>query len=48
VGHRFFYIGNSQWEAARPGGQMDPAVKAEDPAILQLELIKAGGALTPH
>jgi len=46
VGSRFFYIGNSQWEAARPGGQMDPAVKAEDPAIL--ELVKAGGALTPR
>jgi hypothetical protein len=36
VGDRFFYIGNSQWESARPGGQMDPAVKAEDPAILEL------------
>ncbi len=48
VGNRFFYIGNSQWEAARPGGQMDPAVKAEDPAILQVELIKSGGALTPR
>jgi len=46
VGDRFYYIGNSQWEAARPGGQMDPAVRAEDPAILQLELFKSGGALT--
>jgi hypothetical protein len=36
VGSRFFYIGNSQWEAARPGGQMDPAVKLEDPVILQV------------
>jgi len=41
VGDRFFYIGNSQWEAARPGGQMDPAVKPEDPVILQAELIKS-------
>jgi hypothetical protein len=40
VGSRFFYIGNSQWEAARPGGQMDPAVKLEDPAILELEVGK--------
>ena len=46
VGSRFFYIGNSQWEAARPGGQVDPSVKLEDPVIL--ELIKAGGALTPR
>ena len=38
VGNRFYYIGNSQWEAARPGGQMDPNVKAEDPVILQVEL----------
>jgi hypothetical protein len=36
VGNRFFYIGNSQWESARPGGQMDPAVKAEDPVILEV------------
>ena len=40
VGERFFFIGNSQWEAARPGGQMDPAVKAEDPAILELRFGK--------
>jgi sugar lactone lactonase YvrE len=46
VGNRFYYIGNSQWEAARPGGQMDPAVKQEDPIILQVESIKSGGALT--
>ena len=45
VGDRFYYIGNSQWESARPGGQVDPAVRQEDPTIL--ELIKAGGAL-PH
>ena len=38
VGDRFFYIGNSQWRAARPGGQMDPAVKPEDPVILGLVL----------
>jgi sugar lactone lactonase YvrE len=38
VGNRFYYIGNSQWESARPGGQMDPKVKAEDPVILQVEL----------
>ena len=37
VGDRFFYIGNSQWESARPGGQVDPAVKQEDPVILQLK-----------
>jgi hypothetical protein len=40
VGDRFYYIGNSQWEAARPGGQVDPAVKQEDPVILGLELSK--------
>jgi sugar lactone lactonase YvrE len=40
VGNRFYYIGNSQWEAARPGGQMDPAVKPEDPMILGLEWSK--------
>jgi hypothetical protein len=38
VGNRFFYIGNSQWESARPGGRMDPAVRQEDPTILQVEL----------
>jgi sugar lactone lactonase YvrE len=36
VGNRFYYIGNSQWESARPGGQVDPAVKLEDPVILQV------------
>lgn len=46
VGSRFYYIGNSQWESARPGGQVDPAVKQEDPVVL--ELVKAGGALTPR
>jgi len=48
VGDRFFYIGNSQWESARPGGQFDPAVPQADPVILQVELVKAGGALTPR
>ena len=48
VGDRFYYIGNSQWESARPGGQVDPNVKAEDPMILQVELTKAGGALPPR
>ena len=38
VGDRFFYIGNSQWESARPGGQVDPAVKQEDAVILGLDL----------
>jgi len=37
VGSRFYYIGNSQWESARPGGQFDPAVKQEDPVILGWE-----------
>ncbi|HZM51795.1 MAG TPA: hypothetical protein VFE68_14925 [Vicinamibacteria bacterium] len=37
VGNRFYYIGNSQWESARPGGQVDPAVKDEDPVILGWE-----------
>lgn len=37
VGNRFYYIGNSQWESARPGGQVDPAVKQEDPVILGWE-----------
>ncbi len=40
VGNRFFYIGNSQWESARPGGQVDPSVKLEDPVILGLEVGK--------
>ena len=39
-GDRFFYIGNSQWESARPGGQVDPSVKLEDPVILGLEVGK--------
>jgi hypothetical protein len=38
VGNRFFYIGNSQWSAAQPGGKMDSAVKPEDPVILGLDL----------
>jgi hypothetical protein len=38
AGSRFLYIGNSQWEAARPGGQMEPGVKLEDPVILGLEV----------
>ena len=38
VGDRFHYIGNSQWNAARAGGEMDPGVKLEDPVILGLEL----------
>lgn len=38
AGDRFYYIGNSQWAAARPGGQRDPAVKPEDPVILGLDL----------
>ena len=38
AGNRFFYIGNSQWNAARLGGVMDPAVKLEDPVILGMDL----------
>jgi DNA-binding beta-propeller fold protein YncE len=38
AGGRFYYIGNSQWAAAKPGGLMDPAVKLEDPVILGLDL----------
>jgi sugar lactone lactonase YvrE len=37
VGNRFYYVGNSQWESARPGGQVDPSVKQEDPVILGWE-----------
>jgi len=38
VGERFFYIGNSQWEFARPGGQVDPAARDEDAKILTVDL----------
>jgi sugar lactone lactonase YvrE len=38
AGDRFLYIGNSQWAAARAGGEMDPKVKPEDPVILGLDL----------
>jgi hypothetical protein len=38
AGDRFYYIANSQWPAARPGGEMDPAVKLQDPVILGFAL----------
>jgi tetratricopeptide repeat protein len=40
VGDHFHYIGNSQWSAAKAGGEMDPAVTPEDPVILGLTLTR--------
>jgi hypothetical protein len=38
VDDRFFYIGNSEWAAAKPGGAMDPAVKPQDVVVLSVPI----------